>query len=158
MVSRVLAWLSATLAATVQLLRSNSRTAVSPACPEPSYPLLASSSQERSEYEFEEVSPACLGYKVPTKLVAALAWHLVRSHGKSAPSLAVRAVGMIAIFIATTRSDVEETSKHGLEDVSPTSLGYVCFCLSVVSELSCSPCTSGATAGRCKAQSMASPC
>ena len=99
MVSRLLAWLSATLAATVQLLRSNSRTAVSSVCPEPSYPLLASSSQERSEYEFEEVSPACLGYKVPTKLVAALAWHLVRSHGKSAPSLAVCTVGMSARFI-----------------------------------------------------------
>ena len=91
--------LSATLASTLQLLRSNSRTAPSPVCPEPSYPLLASSSQERSEYEFEEVSPACLGCKVPTEPFAALAWHLVRSHGKSAPSLAFCVVGMNARFI-----------------------------------------------------------
>ncbi|OLP98581.1 hypothetical protein AK812_SmicGene18953 [Symbiodinium microadriaticum] len=62
---------------------------------------MSNSRTERSEYEFEEVSPA--------------------SHGKSAPSLAVCTVGMSARFIATTRSDVEETSKHGLEDVSPTS-------------------------------------
>ncbi|CAE7491999.1 unnamed protein product [Symbiodinium microadriaticum] len=63
--------------------------------------VLGGIANERSEYEFEEVSPA--------------------SHGKSAPSLAVCTVGMSARFIATTRSDVEETSKHGLEDVSPTS-------------------------------------
>ena len=50
--------------------------------------------QERSEYEFEEVSPARLGCTVPTaKLIAALTWRLVRSHGKSAPSLSFWVVG-----------------------------------------------------------------
>ena len=82
------------------------------------------------------MSPARLGCTVPTaKLIAALTWRLVRSHGKSAPSLSFWVVGKIERFIGwvlppLATGDVEETSKHGLEDASPTSLGCGFACQS----------------------------